>query len=288
MNISEETESRRCASELLASQEELARLRGLPPLTKTTTEVWGRPLEITDPFWYLHCYRELFGDEIYRFNADRADPLVIDCGANIGMSVIYFKYLYPKARIIAFEPDPNIFAVLERNVRTFELQDVELHRKAVWNARTKLRFAADGSIGGKLVEASNDPTLPLVGCERLRDYLDQKVDFLKLDIEGAEYEVIRDCERSLKNVNLLFVEYHSDVHQEQLLHELLRVLHRAGFRYHAKEAWSVAHPFVTEQRPTPYDLQLNIFAYRNGAADKVTPWYQVSGLRRRLFRLHRH
>ena len=64
-----------------------------------TSPLLGKMIELTDPFWYLHCYREIFGDQVYRFIANRQDPLIIDCGANIGMSVIYFKYLYPDARI---------------------------------------------------------------------------------------------------------------------------------------------------------------------------------------------
>lgn len=267
---------------LCSEEDELLRLKGLPRLTRTVTQVSGHSLEITDPYWYLHCYREILQDEIYRFNAEKADPLILDCGANIGMSVIYFKHIYPSAQVIAFEPDPDIFAVLERNIGNLELADVDLHCKAVWTSETNKFFAPDGSVGGRLVENPRGAISREVECVRLRDYLSDTIDFLKLDIEGAEVEVIEDCAPKLTNVNYLFVEYHGRSGQDQRLHEMLRVLHDRGFRYHIKEAWPVAHPFLEEERPTFYDLQLNIFAYRNLSGGRTPPRRGIASIRARL------
>ena len=103
-------------------------------------------------------YREVLLEQIYRFVARRANPFIIDCGANIGLSVIYFKHLYPAARIIAFEPDPQNFAALQHNVQAFALADVTLYQKAVWNAETELAFQATGSLGSRVLTAGRrDP-----------------------------------------------------------------------------------------------------------------------------------
>jgi FkbM family methyltransferase len=222
----------------------------------------GKRIELTDSFWYLHSYHELFGDQIYKFEAKRLAPLIIDCGANIGMSVIYLKYLYPAARVIAFEPDPEIFRVLQRNVEAFQLDEVVLHCKAVWNRATTLSFLPDGGVGGRLVSDEGKKKSIEVEAVRLRDFLSQPVDFLKIDVEGAEYEVVRDICEKLEVVDHLFVEYHGATDEAQTLHEILEMIQKAGFRYHIKEANPVQSPLVKEKRNKLYDLQLNIFGFR--------------------------
>lgn len=242
------------------------RLRKLPTFVHTYTYLNGKKLEIPDPSGYLLCHKEIFQDEIYRFTAKRNDPFIIDCGANIGLSVIYFKHLYPEARLIAFEPDPNLFPILERNIATYQLSQVELIKKAVWCEKTELSFEPDGSLAGRITDENSKPGSKAMQVQtvRLRDYLDKPVDFLKIDIEGAEYEVIRDCADLLKNVEVLFLEYHSLVEKPQTLDEILRILQQAGFRYHLQDANHIMHPFIREERLWwMYDLQLNIFATRD-------------------------
>jgi hypothetical protein len=65
------------------------------------------------PNFYI-LYKDIFIHRIYHFEAQRPDPLILDCGSNIGMSILYFKHIYPRARVIGFEPDPAIFPYLER------------------------------------------------------------------------------------------------------------------------------------------------------------------------------
>jgi len=66
------------------------------------------------PYELLHTYRDLFVEEMYRFDAGRSNPVVLDCGSNIGLSVLYFKSIYPDATIYAFEPDNSNFEILEK------------------------------------------------------------------------------------------------------------------------------------------------------------------------------
>lgn len=246
------------------SKRERQRLQNLPSRTYTRSPLLTHQIELTDPFWYLHCHQEIFRDQINKFRAVRADPLIIDCGANIGMSVIFFKYLYPEAKIIAFEPDPEIFSVLARNVQVFELQNVVLYQNAVWNTNTTLAFKPDGSVGGHLVTGKENAERSIqVPTIRLKEFLNTDVDFLKLDIEGAEDVVLNDCSDVLRSVRCLFVEYHGESSTRQTLQDLLWILQDAGFRYHIKEANPIQHPFLREERGPVYDLQLNIFGFRN-------------------------
>ena len=79
---------------------------------------------------------------------------------------------------------------------------------------------------------------------RLKDYLDEPIDFLKLDIEGAETSVLLDCGDKLSNVDHLFVEYHGSPGERQDLGVILEVIQAAGFRYHIKDAYLIEHPFL--------------------------------------------
>ena len=103
-----------------------------------------------------------------------------------------------------------------------------------------------------------------VRAVRLKDLLTRPVDFLKMDIEGAEYEVMMDVADQLHHVGKMFVEYHGVFGQEKELNSLLAMLTEKGFLYYLKEAVSVYdHPFLQVKDPIiPYDIQLNIFCFR--------------------------
>ncbi len=208
---------------------------------------------------------ELFDrDQIYKFNTEREKPFIIDCGANLGMSVIYFKSLYPQAEIIAFEADPYVHSFLQKNVCSFQFSDTTIINKAVWNcAGETLSFLSEGGAGGRLQQPSAAHKFVNVQTIRLRDYLDRRIDFLKIDIEGAEYAVIRDCADQLTNVDNLFIEYHSFPGTPQNLHLILDIVQQAGFTYHIKEAFTNPEPFAERRINFGMDLQLNIFCYRN-------------------------
>lgn len=229
----------------------------------TEKEFLGKKLYIHDIASFNLCNEELFQSEMYKFKASRPNPCIIDCGANLGMSIIYFKQLYPDASIIAFEADDYIFSFLEKNVKSFGYKDVELINKAVWNNDKTLSFIVEGGAGGRIEEESSKGKYKKVVCTSLKKYLTgRKIDFLKVDIEGAEYEVIKDCENELKNIDYLFIEYHSMPEREQNLHKILEIVQKAGFSYHIKEAFTAKHPFIERNLNFGMDLQLNIFCYK--------------------------
>ena len=244
----------------------LKRLKSVPRYRPTVTGIFGQPFEVADSASFISTFQQLFKEQIYRFNSSAADPYILDCGANIGLSVVYFKRLYPKSRIIAFEPDTAIFEILSRNVNNFRFDDVQLVNRAVWSAVTELDFTRDGADGGRL-SVGSDKAHQVVSTVRLRDFLDRRVDFLKLDVEGAETEVLRDCAEQLVNVGALFVEYHSFDNQPQTLRIITDVLTRAGFRLHIQAPMSAPQPFIKCNPEMGMDMQLNIFAFRPGGQD---------------------
>jgi len=228
---------------------------------KETSILFGKKIKITNSFWHLHSLNELFIDEIYKFKSKKNRPKIIDCGSNIGLSIIFFKRLYPDSEVIAFEPDNEIFNISKYNLNQFGINDVKLFQKAVWFNEEPLIFAKTGSLGGHIVKEKAENTIEIETI-RLKDLLFEKIDFLKIDIEGPEYDILKDCGESLKNVENIFVEYHSFVGEPQMIGELLLILKSAGFKLYLKEAWdNMSEPF--KGKSTSYfDLQLNIFGYR--------------------------
>lgn len=226
-------------------------------------QLYNHQFNFHDARCFYDSYLEILKDEIYKFTTDSENPLIIDCGANMGVSVLFFAREFPGAKIIAFEPEEAIYNVLKKNISSYGLSNVELHQKAVWNSETVLEFTSDHGMGGSVANTFSNQQAVKVHTVRLADFLQEKVDFLKLDIEGAEYIVLKDCEPLLKNVEKLFVEYHSFINQEQKLEEILDMLKRAGFRYHLKQSFSQSRPFIDKVLACEnMDMAITIFAYR--------------------------
>lgn len=234
-------------------------LRKRPRYFSGQTAFLGHAFRYSDAITLLAGMREIFHDDKYRFVANGPCPVILDCGSNIGLSVIYFKHLWPEAIIHAFEPDPDLFNILQFNVESFACRDVTLNNAALWVENAEVDFYSEGGFSGR-ISVDGQGERERVRCVRLRDLLETKVDFLKLDIEGAEVEVIADCSDRLHNVKHIFIEYHSQVGRKQQLDVILKALTDAGFRYQIKDVYSAKAPYLKIGQLATMDLQLEIFA----------------------------
>lgn len=231
----------------------------------------GKKIKVPDVASFRFLNLELFGLEIYKFITDKKNPVVIDCGANIGLSIIYFKQLYPSAKVIAFEPDVKIFEYLSFNINSFGFSNVELIKKGLWSEETTLRFFSEGADGGRIASQDDDQKIIEIETIKLSDYLknEAEIDFLKIDIEGAETEVLLECKEHLKNVQNIFIEYHSFADKEQTLSTILNILEQNGFRYYIEHIGVKSQqPFVKINHYVGFDNQLNIFAYKDNGVNK--------------------
>ena len=86
------------------SDTDYTKLQLTPRFEELEVGFYNCKIKVPDAASLLFLNHELFGLEIYKFNSEKTEPFIIDCGANIGLSVIYFKKLFPKAKVIAFEP----------------------------------------------------------------------------------------------------------------------------------------------------------------------------------------
>jgi len=175
----------------------------------------------------------------YRFRADKSQPLIIDCGSHIGISVLSFKKQYPKSKIIGFEPNPETFKILKTNIRQNNLDNVELVNAAVSDKEDEIDFY----INTKNTWSWKDSLFKTwfikdkfrkvkVKAVALSKYLNQSVDLLKLNIEGSETLVMKEIESKLKNVKEILLHYHGEVsNPNNNLEDIFKILDRNHYAY---------------------------------------------------------
>ena len=174
------------------------------------------------------------------FASNKKNPVILDGGANIGISAIHYKRLFPQAVITSFEPDPRACDCLRRNLAANEIHDVEVVEKALWTSNGRTTFFSEGADANRVVCADDEmkhltsltPVAKKFEVEtvRLADYLGRtEFDLVKLDIESAEAEVIVDAGDTLRNVNNLVIEFHLTNSTPRPLARTLEALADQGF-----------------------------------------------------------
>lgn len=207
-----------------------------------TTTINGIAFSFINKEEFGKIYDDIFKNKVYNFSAATSNPVILDCGAHIGVSVLFFKKLYPHAKIIAFEPSPETFKLLQLNVKQNNLRDVELVNAAVSDRTGEIDFYVtkdtqstwhwgDAAVenGWYSPERHNTIKVPAV---KLSPYLDRRIDFLKLDIEGMEERSIREFEDKLSCVNEIRLEFHgSRTNATNILENVIALLERNHFYY---------------------------------------------------------
>ncbi len=156
-----------------------------------------------------------------------AQPTIIDLGANIGASVIWFLSLYPNAVIHTFEPARDNLRFLEANIEG--LDNVILERAAVGDVSGDaiLHHGEFGGMHSLLIDGDGEK-VPLYS---LADYMDQKdierVDLLKLDIEGSELDALKGLGVRVRDVDVIIGEVHEAIVDEREFYDFLE---QHGFR----------------------------------------------------------
>ena len=137
--------------------------------------------------------------------------LIVDCGANIGLSALYMARRYPQARIIAIEPAPGNFEMLQRNTK--QIPSIECVHAAVWPRAANLSiidparpYAAMRVTEGQGMGPAGIPSVQL--ADIVAKY--GTIDILKLDIEGSEKALFEDpcCAEWLARTRNIYAELH--------------------------------------------------------------------------------
>lgn len=226
-------------------------------------KVMGWDLDYVDGPALASCIDVLVNKGWNNFQAENDTPTIIDCGSNIGISVLNYKKQYPFAKIIAFEPDPHIIKFLERNLRVNNAEDVVVVNSAVWFQNGEMPFFCEQADGSRIISGNHGKEAVMVKTVDITEYIEKPIDMLKIDIEGAEYEVISHMEDKLALIKNMVIECHLDNSDISGLTKILQVLSSAGF----KVAINSYGPWVDlvhrpERAPNGFDQYLLVAAWR--------------------------
>jgi FkbM family methyltransferase len=196
-------------------------------------EVFGYLIEYPNFNHLQELLVEIFINREYAIIGLKANPFIIDCGANIGITTLFLKRMYPAARVLCFEPDPINFEFLKKNIEANRLHGVILEQQALSLKQSQIQLAAGSHTESSTVFLQVSTNVILVNAVPLSGYIAEQVDLLKIDIEGAESQVIEDLYLTgkLLLVKNIIMEYHYTLGYQNNLAQSLAFLEKSGFSY---------------------------------------------------------
>jgi FkbM family methyltransferase len=187
---------------------------------------------IPHPFWYrqgtsdVQVIRQIFVRREYAWLQRLAEVrTLVDVGANIGGASVFFLQQFPQSRVVAVEPAPANFALLQRNLEPYG-QRARCVQAAVWPTDDPLQLIRgqfrDGLDWSIQVAPASVPTgitgLPM--ARLIQEQQLESIDLLKIDIEGAERELFQADTTWLRQVHHLCLEIHDETCRDAVLSAL--------------------------------------------------------------------
>ncbi len=178
------------------------------------------------------------------------DACVIDIGAHIGAFTAFAAKHAPHGQIFAFEPFPENFQLLQDNVALNDFHNVQMFNLGVGGRSEEVQLYLDeaNDAGHSMFSVTDNAiTIKLVSLDSIFD--DNNLDrcnFLKIDCEGAEYEILFNTSKAtLAKIIMMAMEYHDRMYREKNVNDTVKLLSANGF---------------TVQLPTPEATQGLLYA----------------------------
>jgi FkbM family methyltransferase len=206
-------------------------LLGIQKILKVRLRGSDRPVFIRAHTSDFFVYREIFELNIYRSALPAQVRTIVDAGANIGLTSVFFAQQYPSARIVAIEPAAENLRVFLRNLADYP--NVRCLQAGLWPRAQPLRIInPDGAAWAFEVRpcAADESDFAGVTIPQVMTELGSPtIDLLKIDIEGAEWPLFFDSSPDwLRQVNLLMVELHARQKGARTLQELAELASSYG------------------------------------------------------------
>lgn len=152
------------------------------------------------------CVRRKY--DIYFANSPR---LIVDAGANTGISTAFFATKFPRAKVVAIEPEPRNFELLEENTRA--LPNVTCYNRALYSSGSKMKVLGSGrSWGFRILPDFEGDTDSITISKILEEFSEQNIDILKLDIEGSEKTLFEENYSDwIERIGVFFIELHDNL-----------------------------------------------------------------------------
>jgi FkbM family methyltransferase len=156
---------------------------------------------------------------------------VVDIGAHIGIFSIFAATKAKNGRVYSYEPLLENFKFLERNILINSLKNISIFNLGVAGRKMERKFFIN-PVGGSLIGNSN-LNFRRIQCITLEDIFNdnklEKINFLKIDCEGAEYEILFNTPKEIfEKIDRISMEYHSD--SQNLNTKLKEFLEKMGFK----------------------------------------------------------
>lgn len=244
-----------------------------PRFTHGRIRMMDLDLRYSDLASFCPQWHDIFVCGALEFRPTSHVPRILDCGANVGLASLFFKRRFPHARVTAYEADPALVELLRANLAGNGAADVEIIHAALWTSTGEITFRCEGSDSG-MIESLPGAVPGMsrsVPSLRLRDVLrSERIDLLKLDIEGAEDAVLEDCEPALDRVRAIVMDLHEFDPAIRQAPRVLERLTRLGFAYSVDEfiAQPWRPPVADPDSPFPGKAliwSMTVRAWRPGA-----------------------
>jgi len=189
------------------------------------------------PLRLLHTFKEIFLETCYVHGLNKLyqipkNPVILDIGANAGYFTLFAAARFSNPRIFAYEPIPFNYQQLERNTSLNKQIDIKSFQRAVAAEPGQATMIVEGSqcysttahIARETPPGLNNDQLIEVACTTLADILKdnqlERCDFLKLDCEGAEYEILLKCaDDCLSRISVMAIEIHGNMDEIKIFLE---------------------------------------------------------------------
>lgn len=187
-----------------------------------------------------HIVHEVIFASSYAKTLARIEELrggvVIDCGGHIGLFSLLAAQANPSVRVIAYEPGPDNCRVFQMNMRAnAELaKRIELRQRAVSGRDGLTRWHFDSrrpEVSSIYNVSSDDDEVKMESLDTIVGSVSERPLFVKMDIEGAEYDVIeRTVSATWACINTMVLEIHKDPEQKRETGDLIKAMQAQGYR----------------------------------------------------------
>lgn len=188
---------------------------------------------------YHYLKREIWSGHLYYLESDNPINNILDIGAHIGVSTLYFAQYYPNSTIVSVEPNPLILPILKQNIKDNQLENrVKLVEGAITNDEGVVTlyhqprhddWQINANLSSLAWQGDSLTTSSSVKGITLKSILDRPVDILKMDIEGSEVSILQKARKNLHLAKHLLIEFHPKSNNQ--LDDLTFLFDKTGFEY---------------------------------------------------------
>ena len=166
------------------------------------------------------------------------DDVIIDVGGHIGLFSLYASQFCKNGSIFTFEPMAENFDLLSENIKLNNIDNIKIFNLAVSNSNSsvKLYLNQDDAGHSMFSKSSKSVTVNSISLQQIFDNNHiEHCDFLKLDCEGSEYEIIKNLPAPyFKKIKKMVIEYHMADTNPELLDELISILKSQNYNLETK------------------------------------------------------